>query len=150
MNLAAIRDFNENDPPTGLGPKVERPAPEPAQPAEVRPGIVVGPDGKMSTNIPPPAPPESPADVIARRILDALPEPAPVDDAACAREPLKVGDWVRFVDDYVVDELRGAVVQVVRFDYSDGRTAEGWWVGPEDEGTSWTRCAPPDRQAATG
>jgi len=55
MKLLAIRDFNENDPLPGLGPKVERkpetPAPAPV-PSPSNPNILIGPDGKMSTDIP--------------------------------------------------------------------------------------------------
>lgn len=40
----------------GLGRKVERPKPEPAKPVLIKPGIVRNPDGKWSTDIPPPSP----------------------------------------------------------------------------------------------
>jgi hypothetical protein len=55
MKLLAIRDLNQQDPIGGLGPKVEpTPAPTPEPKPQDGP-IVVGSDGKMSTNIPPPA-----------------------------------------------------------------------------------------------
>lgn len=65
MKLLAIRDLNSQDPLPGLGPKhqpASAPVPTPAA-REVRPGIIEGPDGKLSTNIThaPPQPPTPPA-----------------------------------------------------------------------------------------
>jgi hypothetical protein len=62
MKLLAIRNFDEQDPLPGLGPKVEpasTPAPGPAS-VPGKPGLIRHPDGKLETSIPPPPPPETP------------------------------------------------------------------------------------------
>jgi hypothetical protein len=54
MNLASMREIDAIDPIGGLGPRVT-PAPTPAPEPVRRPdGIVEHPDGKLSTDIPPP------------------------------------------------------------------------------------------------
>jgi hypothetical protein len=57
MKLLRMRDLDANDPLPGLGPKVvptpaPTPPPAPAQVPGAREGVLVGPDGKMSTDLP--------------------------------------------------------------------------------------------------
>ena len=55
MNLASMTRIDHTDPIGGLGPRVT-PAPTPAPQAVKRgDGFIVGPDGKLSTDFPPPA-----------------------------------------------------------------------------------------------
>ncbi len=128
MNLAMMRDLDRADPIGGLGPRVT-PAPTPAPEPVKRPdGFVEGPDGKLSTSLPPPAVPRrgpwpfptpasvasSPAaqpffDVLrqaAEKVADAEPEPGA---HGFMREPLKVGDKVRYMSGtlIVVDGIHG-------------------------------------------
>lgn len=170
MNLLAIRDLNAEDPLPGLGPKVERPAPEPAKPAEVRPGIVVDADGKMSTNIPPPAAPfaahaagSSPhlhnntncRPYIAPPTEEPGPAPPDTDPPEAAREPLKVGDWVRLLRPEAWSirahaYRAGTIVQVTeidgrRFLFGPGFGMNYLACGEQPtEGRDWVRCDPPE------
>jgi hypothetical protein len=74
------------DPIGGLGPKVT-PAPAPAPQPHRRPdGIVIGPDGKWSTDLPDPS------------AAVSTPMPPPAEDAAakCA-SPVQIWDMVRLL-----------------------------------------------------
>lgn len=106
-------------------------------------GILTGPDGRMSTNLPEPtAPPSPPAD----------PPAAPTEDEPGAhgfiKEPLKVGDWVRLLRT-VLGTPAGSVLQV-RSITAGTLIAGERRLTPSLEGDSWERCAPPVLKTADG
>ena len=127
MNLASMRELDHNDPAGGLGPRVT-PAPTPA-PAPVKrgDGFVVGPDGKLSTDLPDPTVPavSDPPDVFGHPVwpFPHMPKQDPPSEAgeadmaiyaqmaARAGAPpvaLRVGDRVRYT----------------------GRPGDASWLGP--------------------
>lgn len=112
MSLHMMRDIDAADPIGGLGPRVT-PAPTPAPtPVRREDGIVVGPDGKLSTDLPlPPG-------------MEPSPWPFPTGTAApvAVREPLKVGDKIRHATSAHI------VQTVIRIDGNRAWVDRGGWT----------------------
>lgn len=142
MNLASMRDIDATDPIGGLGPRVT-PAPTPApQPVRRDDGIVIGPDGKWSTDLPDPT-----------QEVTLKTEPAP--DAPIAPKCPPVGSFIRLLRPkcWRINEQAGAICKVLRH-YQDegmdieGPTGLGWGIHATDEsdaerGPCWEPVAPP-------
>ncbi len=134
MNLAMMRDINAADPIGGLGPRVT-PAPTPA-PAPVRrpDGIVVGSDGKMSTDLP------LPPGMEAKQWWWS---PTGTAAPAAVREPLKVGDKVRSLvtrSVFVVVDAAVSADGAVRVRRADGKEIP---CRLATEGKNWERIHDP-------
>lgn len=157
MNLHMMRDIDGCDPIGGLGPRVT-PAPTPApQPVRRDDGIVVGTDGKLSTDLPlPPGMEPSPWPFPTGAAAPA-PEPIPEPEPGAhgfMREPLKVGDKVLILRGATsvgvsFDDV-GAVAEVIMVDEFGALAARlnarteftapsGWALCAEDEGKTWER-----------
>ncbi len=144
MNLAMMRDINAADPIGGLGPRVT-PAPTPAPEPVKRPdGFVEGPDGKLSTSLPPPAVPRRGSWPFPTGT--AAPEPEP-GAHGFMREPLKVGDRLRHLEVFHFDRgipLLGRVTMLTgsgdslraRVKWNDGTTSS---ESGDYEGQEWER-----------
>ncbi len=150
MNLAMMRDIDRADPIGGLGPRVT-PAPTPAPEPVKRPdGFVEGPDGKLSTSLPPPAVPRRGPWPFPTGAAAPAPEPEP-GAHGFMRKPLKVGDRVLLIDpagEYYpslpVGEMVVTKIYKGGFDaLHEADTAKPLFYLGENEGKTWERINDP-------
>ena len=108
-----------------------------------RRGILTGPDGRMSTNLPMPTAPPSPPPP-ADPPTDAPAEAEP-GTHGFLKEPLKVGDWIKHSR---VGLLRVKIIHAHKepddnLTCTDAQGKDNAITGAVFEGDTWERCAPP-------